>query len=173
MPGPAPKRPENRSRVPRGSSMTVLPGGLAEPKIVPPPAPAKILGSTRRAWQAFWASPLAKHTIPTDHEALRRLFRLYDQRERYLIEGSKRTVSLGSTGQLVIHPLLKEVDAIDAKILTLEDRFGLSPMSRLKLQVTLGDASRSLEELNKLLATGTTVEDDEAEDPRSVAGGRK
>ncbi len=145
--------------------MTVL-GGSGS-RVTRPSAPANILAPVRAAWDAFWASPLAEHTITTDVLGLRRLFRLYDQRERYLVEGAKATLSVGSTGQVVLNPLLKEVDTIDAKILTLEDRFGLSPMARLKLQVTLGDASRSLAELNASLGRQDEPEE-ESDDPRRV-----
>jgi P27 family predicted phage terminase small subunit len=120
----------------------------------------------RESWITFWRSPLAEHVIDTDATALRRLFRMYEQRERYLEQANEETLSLGSTGQIVLHPLVKEVDALDAKILALEDRFGLSPMARLKLQVTLGDASKSLEEVNAALAPAKRAADAEPEDPR-------
>jgi hypothetical protein len=51
----------------------------------------------------------------------------------------------------------------DAKILSLEDRFGMSPLSRLKLQVIVGDANRSIAETNKRLATTTVVPQDDDE----------
>lgn len=164
MPGPAPKRPQNRSRAPRGSSLTVIDGARARAKV--PPAPAGLSSAIRAVWQTFWASPLAQHVIDTDVAALRRLFRLYEQRERYIEMAADNTLSLGSTGQLTLHPLVKQVDVLDAKILALEDRYGLSPMSRLKLQVTLGDAGKSLADLNKALAATGDSSEAEPDDPR-------
>jgi len=165
MPGPAPKRPENRSRVPRGAALTVLTPKRALASV--PKAPEGLREAISDDWITFWRSPLAAHTIATDVAGLERLFRLYEQRERYLEEAAENTLSLGSTGQVVLHPLVKEVDALDAKILALEDRYGLSPMSRLKLQVTLGDASKSLAEVNAALAA--KQEPHEADDPRRIA----
>jgi P27 family predicted phage terminase small subunit len=166
MPGPAPKRPENRSRPPRRSLLTVL--EPTKPRTAKPKAPDGLSAAVRGSWDTFWASPLAEHTIATDVAALERLFRFYEQRERYLDLASEDTLSLGSTGQIVLHPLIKEVDALDAKILALEDRFGLSPMSRLKLQVTLGDASKSLAEVNAALAAKQRPEEADPDDPRRI-----
>lgn len=132
-----------------------------------PKAPEGLSAVNAESWDTFWASPLAAQTIATDVAALRRLFRLYEQRERYIDEAAENTLSLGSTGQIVLHPLIREVDALDAKILALEDRFGLSPMARLKLQVTFGDASRSIAEVNAALAGPVATEDD-PDDPRLV-----
>lgn len=165
MPGPAPKRAENRSRRPRGASLTVMPPSKS--RIAKPKPPDGLLESIGESWEAFWASPLAQHTITSDLPALRRLFRLYHQREVYLTAGSEESLTRGSTGQMTLNPLLKEVDALDAKILALEDRFGLSPMARLKLQVTFGDASRSIAEVNAALAAPIAAEED-PDDPRLV-----
>jgi len=169
MPGPAPKRPENRSRQPRSTGITVIDGAKA--RIAKPKPPEGLSAAVRESWDTFWASPLAAHTIATDVAALRRLFRLYEQRERYIEIAAEDTLSTGSTGQLVLHPLIKEVDTLDGKILALEDRYGLSPMSRLKLQVTLGDASKSLAEVNAALASRKRS-DEEPEDPRALAVGK-
>lgn len=165
MPGPPPDLKSERSKR-RG--LTVL--GVSGSKVTRPPAPAGILAPVRVAWDVFWDSPLAQHTISTDILGLRRLFRLYDQRERYLREGAQETLKVGSAGQMVLNPLLKEVDALDAKILALEDRFGLSPMARLKLQVTLGDATRSLKDINAALGQDNRPVE-EADDPRRVGLG--
>jgi len=79
--------------------------------------------------------------------------------------GDQSPLVRGSTGQLVTNPLLKRVDVLDGKILELEDRFGGSPMALLRLQVTFGDAARSLAELNATVAARVEA-DDEASAPR-------
>lgn len=171
MPGPAPKRPQNRSRLPRAAALTLVPSPerpTDRATAVPEP-PGRILPRIRALWTTFWQSPLAAHVIDSDRGALERLFRLYDQRERYLVAGSKLAMTTGSTGQLTLNPLIKQVDVLDGKILALEDRFGLSPMARLKLQVTLGDASRSLADLNAALGGAETGPDEPADDPREAA----
>lgn len=161
MPGPPPNPHSARSQK-RGLTVLVTP----EAEDYPSP-PSGLLKPVRDAWDAFWTSPLRQHVIASDLPALRRLFGFYDRRERFDREGISDPVVTGSTGQMALNALLKEVDVIDAKILALEDRFGMSPMARLKLQVQLGDASRSIAETNARLATGV-LDEPEAPDPRRL-----
>lgn len=157
-PGPPPN-PNSESTRRRGRLQVLAP---PDPTIRPDP-PATLTPVAIAAWDAFWQSPMARFVIPTDLPALRRLFRLYDQREAFLDQGLEDPMAEGSQHQPSLSPYLREVDTLDGKILTLEDRFGMSPLSRLKLQVIVGDASRSLAETNKRLATTTigAPEDDE------------
>lgn len=164
MPGPPPNPNSGRSRK-RG--LTVI---TANKDGDYPAPPAEYAIPVKRAWVAFWTSPIAQHVIESDQPALRRLFSYYDRRERFDREGMVEPVVSGSTGQQALHPLLREVDTLDAKILALEDRFGMSPMARLKLQVQIGDASRSISETNARLASaGVESDEDEQPDPRVQA----
>ena len=131
MPGPPPKRPERRTRQPRGA-LAIVPSSGAVRK---PPAPQGLTKAVTEAWAAFWASELAPMTLPADMIALRRLFRLYDQRERFAEAGFGEALTEGSTGQMVLNPLIRHLPTLDAEILALEDRFGLSPMARLNTSV--------------------------------------
>ena len=54
----------------------------------------------------------------------------------------------GSQGQPRINPLFTTIATMDAEIRQLEDRFGLSPRARLALGIQLGEAHRSLADLN-------------------------
>lgn len=155
MPGPPPKQAERRQRRNQrtsteraGAGLVALPGG----RIEPPPPPAGLLQQTRQAWAAFWTSPLAMLVVPaTEGLALARLWTLYDERERAYRGYRRERLVVGSTGQPALNPLAKAMQAMDAEIRALEDRFGLSPMARLRLGVQLGEAARSLEELNRSL----------------------
>ncbi len=122
---------------------------------------------TVRRWTFFWESKLAANVEPSDEGALRRLFRLYDEIDRMwdAIEETGRVVE-GSQGQPRPNPLFKQVETFQAEARQLEDRFGLSPMSRLKLGVTFADAHMSLAALNERLASRPVSMDgvwDEAE----------
>lgn len=135
--------------------ITVLPALTPESDIPAlPEAPDGLSPQVFASWAAFWRSPLRNHVIESDLPALRRLFEFYERRARFDEEGMNEPVTRGSQGQEVLSALLKEVDVLDAKILALEDRFGMSPLSRLKLQVKVGDASRSIAETNARLASG-------------------
>jgi P27 family predicted phage terminase small subunit len=67
------------------------------------------------------------------------------------IEVTGRVVE-GSQGQPRPNPLYKQVQEFQAEARQLEDRFGLSPMSRLRLGITFADAQASLDGLNARLA---------------------
>lgn len=118
--------------------------------------------ATVERWAAFWSSPLASQVEPSDEGAFRRLFKLYDETDRLweAIEVTGRIVE-GSQGQPRPNPLFKQVEAFQAEARQLEDRFGLSPMSRLRLGITFADAQASLDGLNARLAAKMAEVDDD------------
>lgn len=133
-----------------------------------PPAPKGLLAATARAWDAFWRSEAAALVLPADLPALERLFELRDERTRCMRAARRARMVAGSTGQPALNPLYKHVSTLDSEIRQLEDRFGLAPLSRLRLGVTFGEAARSLADLNAAAATGAAPEE-EHDDPRHIA----
>ena len=163
---PRRKAPEQRQR-------TNSPGlGVVEGvEVVVPPAPhpqgRKLLAGTVRAWEEFWSGQLAQLVNRADLPALGRLFQLYDLRERMQRALLDEPFVTGSTGQIVAHPAAKEMASLDGRILALEDRFGITPMGRLKLGVTFGAAVKSLDDLNAAFDRGDgTAGPDPDADPR-------
>ena len=163
-----PRRPkpqalrQNTERLDVG--LVTAPGQRPVP--VPPPG---LLRITAQAWDDYWRSPVASLvTSNTDLMALRRLFWFYDESERAMRAYRQQRLVPGSTRNLRLNPVLKAIDP--ASILALEDRFGLSPRSRLELGVILGDAARSLSDLNAAIDAD---DDDDAmeedDDPRLLA----
>lgn len=144
-------------------------GDARKAKSGPPAAPhpdgKRLLVQTVNAWKEFWESDLSGLVLQADRPALARLFRMYDMRERLDRTYQKQPFSVGSTGQLVSHPAAKEIASLDSRILALEDRFGITPMARLKLGVTFGAAAKSLEAIN---ADFNETDEDEETDPRGV-----
>lgn len=108
---------------------------------------------TVERWVQFWGSPLASQVEPSDEGAFRRLFYIYDELARLhqAIEETGRVVD-GSQGQPRPNPLYKQVESFQAEARQMEDRFGLSPLSRLRLGITFADAQASLDGLNARLA---------------------
>lgn len=145
MPRPPKPKPLRQNRERRDYGLVPL-----EQHPMPAPnAPSGLLTSLRRTWTAFWGSPLAQNVVlPTDIPALERLWRLYDERERASRAARRQRIVVGSQGQPVLHPLLRYVGDLDAEIRQLEDRFGLTPLARLRLGITQGQA---LEQLNAVL----------------------
>jgi P27 family predicted phage terminase small subunit len=166
--GPPPKPAERRQRRNErtstdraGVGLVAITGG----KLDPPPAPAGLLKRTREDWAAFWASPLGTLVVAADVPALRRLFTLYDERARAYrgLREFGRLIDLEHGGKL--NPLAGYLKSCDAEIRLLEDRFGLSPIARLRLGVALGEAAKSLDELNRSL-DADDHDDEPASDPR-------
>jgi P27 family predicted phage terminase small subunit len=93
--------------------------------------------------------------------ALERLFALYDDLERSnaAVKKSGHMVT-GSQGQAVLNPLLRHIQVTQGEVRQLEDRFGLSPRARLSLNVTLGEAAKSLADLNSEFMGGGDDDDD-------------
>jgi hypothetical protein len=86
-----------------------------------PATPVGLSPAIGRWWRLVWASPMAAVWLAADVPALERLARLLDKRER----GS------GPAAEL-------------AEIRQLEDRFGLSPLARRRLQWEV-DRARDVE----------------------------
>lgn len=124
-------------------------------------APAGLLKPQREAWEAFWRSPMAKLVLDADIPALCRLFRLRDEWQRCFEQSKDERLVHGSNEQWVLHPLYKHLTTLEKAIEGLEAQFGLTPLARLKLGVTFGEAKRSIEEINAAAAAG---EDEEGDD---------
>jgi len=159
MPGPLPKPADRRQRRPaRPTGLVALDG---RPRTVPAP-PAGLEAASVAAWTTYWRSPLASTLLESDRAALDRLFTLRDERARAFRVAKRARIVQGSQKQPVLSPLLGYVSGLDAEIRQLEDRFGLSPRSRLQLGVTFGEAHRSLAELNRAFMEGSDDPDDAA-----------
>lgn len=128
---------------------------------VPDAEPSWSLRTVER-WREFWGSPLAGQVESSDVGALSRLFRLYDELERMwdAIEETGRVVA-GSQGQVRPNPLFKQVEAFQGEARQLEDRFGLSPKSRLALGISFAEAAESLDRLNARLSERPVLDDGE------------
>jgi P27 family predicted phage terminase small subunit len=167
--GPPPKPGAQRHRTDKPAlSVVALPSRPA------PAAPTHgWLKATREAWGEFWTHPISTITEDSDLPALWRMFDLRDERERSrrAIRKAGRLVE-GSQGQLVLNPLLRQMQVLDAEIRALEDRFGLSPLARLRLGITFGEFSKTLQAVNAQLEEDEDGDDvDAGADPRFAALG--
>ena len=109
MPGPPPKHAAQRRRT-NASVRRILPS--QGPDSVPElPGRSKMLASTRAWWEAVWCSPMAHAYLDADARVLMRLAQMIDLASR----GKANAALLTETRQL-------------------EDRLGLSPMARRRLE---------------------------------------
>lgn len=166
--GPTRKSPDDRQRrnKPQHLELVAAADQLAEVPDGHPGPPDGMLDKTRERWAAFWTSPVAKLVDRTsDLPALERLFELYDDCSRYRTAIRKDQMVVGSQGQMVRNPFVKDLKDAQAEVRQLEDRFGLSPRARLGLNLTLGTTAKTLADLNADFTGG--VDDD---DPRYIDG---
>lgn len=133
---PPRKPPERRQRTNTKDVGVVRALPSASP-VVPSPDPSW-RPEVVEGWNDFWCSPLAGPQVmkPTDGPALRRLF---DYRSRLMVALEAMDVEpivVGSTGQPTMSPWAAEIHRLEGAVAKLEEKFGLTPMSRLKLGVT-------------------------------------
>jgi len=168
MAGPPPKPPDRRQRrntrsIAGRQGLIVLAGG----KDVPPPPPG-LLKRSRDRWATFWSSEVAKAVDrDSDLPALVRWIQAVDEYDRVANSVRKNRLVKGSMGQPVAHPLLGYLAQLDGQITKAEHAFGMTPIARLRLGIALGDAARSLEDLNRALDADDLDDDDAGDvDPR-------
>lgn len=146
MPGPAPKPAGQRRRRNKAPVAATLTSSSKRGRAPNLPGSAKMLASTRDWWKTVWASPMAAHWIEADRPAVVRLAHLQDLVARelrgwtdrddvgHLVEDDQvpELVRVKLGGAMVSVTLLAEMRQI-------EDRLGLTPMARKRLQWELED----------------------------------
>ncbi len=99
-------------------------------------------------WSAYWASDLAAATYaPTNHPALLRLFHMYEEEATMAQLCREDAMLVGSQGQPVANPAWRILAGLRKELRLLEDRFGLSPRSRLALGIEPGTVKKTIEDL--------------------------
>ena len=114
-----------------------------------PQLKGRYIKNTKLWWEDFWNSDLASAIdTKSDQSAVYRLATLIDERERVYKQAKKDRLVVGSQGQVVLNPLYSAMLKLDAEIRQLEDRIGMNPKSRVSLGIQIGQAKRTLADLN-------------------------
>ena len=114
-----------------------------------PKLKGRYLKITKIWWEDFWNSDLASAVdTKSDQSAVYRLATLIDERERVYKQAKKERLVVGSQGQVVLNPLYSAMLKLDAEIRQLEDRIGMNPKARVSLGISIGQAKKSLSDLN-------------------------
>lgn len=158
-----PKKPADRRQRRNASDVGLV---LVDLQTDRPSPPAGLLKVNREAWDTYWSSEVASLCKPEDSPALRRLFTLYDASDRAWREEKREPLVEGGGGQIWPNPAgAKKAMSLESHIRALEDRFGITPLARLKLGVTF-QQGQSLTEMNRRILEGDR---DARPDPRSRA----
>lgn len=152
MPGPLPKDPAIRQRRNKSSSRALLPPESAPIKRAPrlpklpdeKGVPREWHDMARRWWKDVWSSPQRHEFLRADLGSLFRLVYLVDQ--------------FWKTGAL----------DIAKEIRLLEREFGLTPLSRRRLEWTVAQAEEAVDRHVQKQIKRAVVLDAEAIDPRGV-----
>jgi hypothetical protein len=108
-----------------------------------------------------------------DGETLEMLLRMRDERDIEFRMGKRQRTVLGSQGQPVINPMLAHAMVLQKEIRALEDRLGLNPAARLRLGVLLGDATRSIGDVNEEFEQDDLGDVDLSDEDDAPATGRR
>lgn len=144
---------QGRGSAYRGTNAVVLSPDQAR-KV--PAAPKGLSKAAREVWRAFWKSPLGGAVdYQGDGPALRRWITLVDERDQIFarfVDGWEDRTVRGSMGQISLNPLLKLEERYTREIMMYEDRFGMTPLARMRLGIAIGQAHESLDGMRKRLA---------------------
>lgn len=167
MPGPPPK-PADRRQWRGGPKTVTIPKGNRVVHV--PEPPDGLQERTVEQWESYWCSDVAQVVERrSDMAGVRRLFQLYDERDRaYQGYRGERLVE-GSQGQPVINPLAKVMQNLDSEIRQLEDRFGLNPKARLQLGIHMTEARKGLSALMDGLDPYADSDDDDSDEAATLA----
>ncbi len=116
---------------------------------------------TRDAWDAVWSSPVAHAFGPHHRPAFRCLAIWSDRLGRARAAVGRAFMVKGSMDQVRVNPALQAMVALDSACLRLENELGLTPMSEARLGLTVGQAERTLEELNRAAREAGAADDED------------
>lgn len=123
---------------------------ISRPSARPIPiTPAGLRKVAKDAWVEFWQSPMSSLVQDdSDMDALRDWAWLMSERDRLQPMVKKEPLVLGSTGQLVVNPISKLVADYTRRITQYRDQFGMTPLSRMRLGIAVGEAADTLASLS-------------------------
>ena len=139
----------------RGRGLVVL---ARDDAFIAPAPPTGLLAAGKRAWETFWQSDVSSAVdINADRIDLENWARAVDQRERFRKIVDKAPLVKGSHGQLMLNPLNRRIRELSEEIQKVSDRFGMNPMARWRLQFTVSEAGKSVNDLLKMLNEGADM----------------
>lgn len=138
-----------------GTSLTPV---VRDDRPVPIP-PTGLRKAAKDAWLAFWRSPMAALVNDdADLDALRDWAWLVSERDRLQPMVKETPLVPGSMGQLVTNPVAALVKDYTRRIERYREQFGMTPLSRMRLGIAVGEAHNVLSDLSASLDDGPSWE---------------
>ena len=120
-----------------------------------PPLPRRYEKPVRDAWRGFWRSPVSQAVDRgADLAALYRWAWCLNEFYRVAPVVEEARLVKGSTGQPSLNPLASYLATLQAAIKEAEREFGMTPMSRFRLGLIIGQSKLTAAALNKELDQG-------------------
>lgn len=140
----------------RGRGLVVVPKTVERV----PPVPAGITSHGRKVWRRFWSSKVASAVdLDADMERLHHWIRCVDERAKLWPLLSASPLIQGSHRQLMVNPLMRRVRELTRDIERAEEAFGMTPLSRFRLQLTYADAGIGLDQLRRRMQESPAIDD--------------
>jgi P27 family predicted phage terminase small subunit len=133
-----------RGPLAKRSTLTVVPVERV------PRSPSSLGKAGQSAWRVVFAE--CKWLTSADIATVERLSRLRDEEAELLalVESAGRTTR-GSQGQLVDHPYVGQLRAVEASMVRLEQVLGLGPLHRARLGIAVAKAAAESTHADRLL----------------------
>ena len=130
----------------------MLVGGKAEKPVRIPSLPASYQASVKRVWRDFWRSPVAQ-AVNREADLAPLLDWAWDRNELATVIPvlTKARLITGPVGQPGLNPLAAYVNQLRTRIARVEIEFGMTPLARSRLGLTIGQAKLTAQELNRRL----------------------
>ena len=111
-----------------------------------PDAPANLGEIGQGLWSTLWELGAGLYMM-SDQWVLERLCSLMERRYQLLaLVDAEGMMTVGSTGQPVVHPAMKMVDAIEGRLPGLEAVLALTPESRARLGLAAIETKNKLDQ---------------------------
>ena len=131
--------------------------GMVTAPVKLPAPPAKICKAAKDAWNAYWGDVVAGSVREADAPLVLRWISNHDRYNKLIAQADAEPIVAGSTGQKRANPIYDLAFKLEASIKADEQQLGIGPLNRLKLGMAIGEASRSLADLE---TEGDNGEDD-------------
>jgi len=116
-----------------------------------PPAPRGLGPEASKAWRDIWSAPVAGAWSPAELPVLLRWVRGFDDWTVLRAKVLADPLVAGSHGQPVLNPLASRVQALEANLHALEDRLGMSPLARFRLNIAAVRAEEGKSKLEAIM----------------------
>lgn len=125
-----------------------------------PPRRPPWTAETRLAWDGAWADPVRQSWTVGDRPLLLRWADSIDRAARALRRADRKPLVLGSVGQVTEHPSYMTAKSALQIAEKCEAQLGFGALNRARLGLTIGQAKRTLADLNAEFAGGAEDDDD-------------